>query len=448
MPERHILHIDMDAFFASVEQAANPRLRGKPVIVGGNRSYRSVVATASYEARAFGVKTGMPLGEGLRLCPQAILIPGDTAKYADTARRIFTLLNDLSPAVEVFSIDEAFIDLTHVHGPLSPPAPPMGLPRRPTFGGCPGSVADPVEAAYLMKAMIRHHFKLTASVGIGPNKLIAKLASGLKKPDGLVWIPQAQVQAALENLPVDELCGIGPRTKGHLLNLGVTTCGGLAQIPIRLLHQKFGIIWGDLLHKMSQGVSESPVVPYTQAPEAKSMGHSHTLNHDARDREDIETTIQMLAEKVGRRLRRDKMQGKVVTLVVRLAGFETFVRQEVQPAPIDSGAAITQAAMAIFDDMGWRGRPVRMLGVSAGALTARGVRQLELFEEERGERRLIEALDRIRDKYGERAIAPATLAYSQVWDDHYALKGHGRLTPRAVIRESPPEADPLLRGES
>jgi DNA polymerase IV len=408
MDERHILHIDMDAFFASVEQSANPFLRGKPVIVGGNRTLRSIVATASYEARAFGIRTGMPLGQAFRLCPHAILVMGDTSKYADTSRRIFTFLNEISPLVEIFSIDEAFLDLT---------------PR-----GC--LIRDPIEAAYLIKSMIRFDFHFTCSIGIGPNKLIAKLASEMEKPDGLVWIRKKEVQGVLEKLPVDKLCGIGPHLKKRLAHIGITTCGKLRRISLKTLTKRFGIMGGRRLYQMGRGISESSVMPFFSEPLAKSMGHVHTLSHDTSDRENIETVLLMLCEKVARRLREKNFQGRVVTFVIRFSDFETLSRQHAQPHLIDRADEILKAALKIFSEMGCDHRAVRMLGVSVSNLV-QGARQLDLLEEDQSKRRLTETLDEINDKYGEFTMAPAAITRSRAYEPHYdALKTKGKLTHR------------------
>ena len=200
--ERQILHLDMNAFFASVEQKTNPALRGKPVFVCGNRHSRTVVATASYEARSYGVKTGMPLAQALRLCPNAILVEGTPDKYAYTFRQVATMMERYSPDLEVYSIDEAFVDITQT---------------AERFGGA-------LRIAYALHAQIQEEHDLPCSIGIGPNKLLAQLASGLKKPNGITHIAQHDVQTVLETLPIEELCGIGHALKASLNEWGITTC--------------------------------------------------------------------------------------------------------------------------------------------------------------------------------------------------------------------------------
>jgi DNA polymerase IV len=234
MKDRIILHLDMNAFFASVEQQANPGLRGKPIAVIGSNG-RTVITTASYEARKFGVKTGMAIWEARRQCPQIILVVGDNCKYTYTSSRIFKMMLDYTPLVEVFSIDEAFLDVTH---------------SLKIFG-------SPERIAYLLKARIKQSFGLTCSIGIGPNKLLAKLASDMKKPDGLTIIRPDEVLQVIDPLPIKDLCGIGSRTERHLNLLGIKTCGDLGRFPVDILKRKFGVT-GQHLHDMGRVLTIAP----------------------------------------------------------------------------------------------------------------------------------------------------------------------------------------------
>ncbi len=298
---RVVMHIDQNAFFASVEQQTNPELQCKPIaVVGGNG--RTVITTASYEARKFGVKTGMAIWEGKRHCPQLIIVVGDNKKYTYTSSRIVEMMRDYTPQVEVYSIDEAWLDVTHS---LS------------IFG-------TPERIAYLLKARIRESFGITCSVGIAPNKLLAKLASDLQKPDGLTTIKPEDVKRVLEHMPIKELCGIGKKMERHLNMMSIYTCGELGRCDEARLTRKFGII-GTRLKQMGQGIDDSPVTPTEEDDEVKSVGHSMTLRHDVERREDILKYLLQLSEMVGRRARRYGVSGKTVTLNVRFADFyQTF----------------------------------------------------------------------------------------------------------------------------
>jgi DNA polymerase-4 len=380
---RIILHIDMDAFFASVEQLVNPALRGKPVVVCGANA-RTVVLTASYEARAFGVKTGMTLPEAMVLCPDLIVVEGRHERYTDINQRLLAIYQDYTPLVEVFSIDEAFLDLTGS----------LGL-----FGS-----AETIAKA--VKHRIRRELGLTASVGIAPNKLLAKLASGLKKPDGLVLLEPEDIPLLLSNLPVDELCGIGPALTQKLSTLGITTCGELGRAPMELLMHHFGVL-GRRLSDMGRGRDDSPVVAVEAEPDAKSIGHSMTLERDVSNRESLEIYLLQLSEMVGRRLRRAGLYGRTVALTLRYADFSTITRQRRQKQPIHDDLEIFQAAREIFRGLRLS-QAVRLVGVTASDLS-KDPGQLPLFEETLRRRRLTAAMDIINDRYGEWTVLWGTL---------------------------------------
>ncbi len=372
---RIIMHIDMNAFFASVEQQSNPELRGKPIAVIGSAK-RTVVTTSSYEARAFGVKTGMTTWEARQRCPHIIFVVGDNRKYTWTSTQIVKLMMQFTPLAEVFSIDEAFLDVTAS----------MSL-----YG-------SPERIAHLLKAEIRHHFGITCSIGIAPNKLLAKLASDMKKPDGLTVIEPGNVARILEHLPVKELCGIGRKMEQQLLMMGIRTCGELGRCDVRLLEKKFGVV-GQRLQRMGRGIDDSPVIPEEEAAEVKSVGHSTTLKQDLTERDDILKVLLQLAEMVGRRARRYGVAGRTVHLTVRYADFTTFEKQEVQPAPLSDSREIYRAAVRILDDTPLT-QAVRLLGVRISGLRPAG-EQLPLFREERTSLRLTEAMDVVNNRHGD-----------------------------------------------
>ncbi len=381
--QRTIMHIDMNAFFASVEQQSNPKLRGRPVAVVGSQQ-RTIILTASYEARKYGVKTGMRLGEARQRCPQLELIPANNRLYTHVSSQIIKTFQDYTPLVEVFSVDEAFLD---VSGSLD------------FFGGAR-------RIAYLIKSRLKVHLGLTCSIGIAPNKLLAKLASDMEKPDGLTPIRPDQVSSTLEDLPIGEICGIGRKTENKLHQLGIFTCGQLGRSSVAQLKARFGVI-GERLVLMGRGIDDSPVVPPGQEPEVKTVGHSMTLQRDIESREEIARFLLQLAEMVGRRARRYQVTGRTVTLTVRYVDFVTFSRQQVQPELICRSEEIYRAALKILDGL-LLTQPIRLLGLRLSKLQHRD-RQLLLLPEERRSQQLTESLDLVNDRYGEFAVMSGSL---------------------------------------
>ena len=370
-----ILHVDMNAFFAAVEQQSNPALRGHPVAVTGSEK-RSIILTATYEARAFGVKTGMTHYEAFERCPQLTLVPANNRLYTHVSSQIMAMLKNYTPLVEVFSVDEAFLDIS---GSLT------------LFGSAE-------RIAYLIKSRIKARFGITCSIGIAPNKLLAKLASEQKKPDGLtVYLPE-DVPRVLETMPIQELCGIGRRLGHQLQTLGIMTCGDLRRYPVEILRRKYGII-GDRLNAMARGIDPSPVIPDEESAPVKSVGHSRTLRDDLEDREAICAFLLQLSEMVGRRARRYRVSGRVVTLTLRYADFTTMSRQQIQPGYLDSSEDIYHASVRILDELCLE-QPVRLLGVRLSSLRT-NVGQLPLFAEERRRYLLTEARDSANDRFGE-----------------------------------------------
>ncbi len=398
--DRTIMHIDMNAFFASVEQQANPALRGKPIAVIGSAK-RTVITTSSYEARAFGVRTGMTTWEARQKCPHLIFVTGDNRKYTHTSAQIVKLMLQFTPLVEIFSIDEAFLDVT----------------------GSLGMFGTAERIAFLLKAQIRHHFGITCSIGIAPNKLLAKLASEMRKPDGLTVIAPEDVAQILEKVPVKDLCGVGTKTARQLELYGIKTCGELGRFPVNVLRKRFGVV-GERLSLMGRGIDGAPVVPAEEAEEVKSVGHSMTLENDIEERQDILKFLLQLSEMVGRRARRYNVRGKTVTLSIRYADFDTWLgKQETLPCYINQSADIYQSAAEILDTLVLT-QPVRLLGVRLSNLQY-GSGQLPLFAEERKKALLVHAMDEVNDRYGDFSITFGSL----LDEEKGAAKGSRVISP-------------------
>jgi len=389
---RTILHVDMNAFFAAVEQQSNPALRGRPIAVTGSEQ-RTVILTASYEARAFGVRTGMTRAEAFERCPQLTLVPASNRIYTHVSTEIMGLLHDYTPLVEVFSVDEAFLD---IGGSLR------------LFGGAE-------RIAYLIKSRIKARYGITCSVGVAPNKLLAKLASEQRKPDGLTVFRPEDIPALLEPMPIGELCGIGRRLGRQLQAFGIFTCGQLGRFPLAILRKKYGVI-GDRLHNMARGIDPSPVLPAAESAPVKSVGHSRTLRRDLEGRAAMCAFLLQLAEMVGRRARRYRVAGKVVTLTVRYADFTTCSRQQIQADYLDGSEEIYRAAVRILDGMALD-QPVRLLGVRLSGLRFQ-TRQLPLFPAERRRYLLTEARDCVNDRYGDFTLMAGSLLEQEEKGSH------------------------------
>lgn len=385
-PNRTILHVDLDAFFAAVEQRDHPELRGRPVIVGGRPTDRGVVSAASYEARAFGVHSAMPLRTAAALCPNGVFLPVRGAVYAAVSREVMAILRRYTPLVEPVSIDEAFLDVTAS----------LAL-----FGS--GEVI-----ARRIKAAIRAETKLTASVGAATSKLVAKIASDLRKPDGLVVVPPGEEAAFLAPLPVERLWGVGPRTAAVLREVGVRTIGDLTRLPDALLERRLGR-HGPILRQRALGIDPEPVVP-SRPP--KSIGHEHTFDVDTADPEVIEATLLALAEGVAGRLRASGRRAGTIAVKIRDAQFRTITRQAHLAEATDLAEPIWRAALALVRPE-VRGVRVRLLGISAEQLEA--ATQLGLFDAPLERRRRLErAADELRRRFGRRAVIRARLLESDV----------------------------------
>lgn len=369
-----IICIDMDAFFASVEQQANPHLRGKPIAVVGAGA-RTVITTASYEARKFGVKTGMNIYEAKKACPHLIFVTGDNEKYTHTCKELTKIYAQFTPDMEVYSIDEAFLDITTTHH---------------LFGG-------PEAIGALIKKIIKHRFGINCTVGIGPNILIAKLASDISKPDGLRWIRPEDVPDVLERLPVKELWGIGSRITERLAALGIKTCGELGRASASLLRNRFGII-GESLKLMGMGICSRPVVSEDEEP--KSIGHSMTLPKNIGDRDEIKAYILKLSEMVGRRARRYRYSGRKVSLTLRYPDFETFTKQTTLSQYANDTHIIYKSAADMLGKIRLKDK-IRLIGVCLSNITMDEPHQPSLFEDERRRKELLNIMDAINDRYGD-----------------------------------------------
>jgi len=376
-----ILLVDMDSFFASVEQAHHPQLRGKPVVVCGDPSRRGVITAASYEARPFGLRAGMALQEARRLCPHAEYVEGNPDKYVAVSLQLLDLYVTFTPDVEPFSVDEAFV----------------GLPRT--------TLDQATRTAREIQRSIAERFDLGASIGIGPNKLIAKMASGVHKPRGLTPFDPEAYCAHFWPQPVQELWGVGPQLAVRMRSLGITTVGELAHAPAEILEGAFGVI-GPQLRDAARGHDETPLIPYHQGVPAKSMGHEVTLSRDSADRERLLGIVLRLSDQVARRLRTEGYVGRVVALKWRNHRFETRIRQRALGEHTDDHARVFAVARALFEAL-WDGKPVRLLGVSVSSLERSASVQAELFEQGRRTHDLRRALDRVRDKLGEASVVPA-----------------------------------------
>lgn len=378
-----ILHVDMDAFFASVEQESNPILMGKPILVVADSRRRSVVMTASYEARAFGVKTGMNLYDARRFCPQALVVEGNSAKYMAATAKIMEALESLTDRFEMNSCDEAYLDVT---GSLK------------CFG------TDAQGLARLLKARIKGMTGLPCSVGVAPNKLLAKLGSDMHKPDGLTVIEPEDVESVMARTPVEDLCGIGIKLKIRLQELGIRTCKELGDADIGELCRHFGF-WAYHLKRMGQGRDESAVRRPGEEDDEKSMGHSTTFPKDTSDMDVLISYLLLLSEKVAFRMRKRGLEGRTVSLVIRYKDFTTFSREHRGGTFTDDGFEIYRAALKIMRTVELE-QPVRLLGVTVSGL-APLQRQEFLFEAMGRKRKVNQAVDDINKKFGRLAIRPA-----------------------------------------
>jgi DNA polymerase-4 len=380
-----VLHVDMDAFYASVEVRRRPELRGLPVIVGGAGG-RGVVTSATYEARRFGVHSAMPMTRAKRLCPDGIVVPPDFEAYAATSRAVMEVFRSVTPLVEPISLDEAFLDVTGAVRRLGPPA----------------------RIGELIRARILDEQRITCSVGVASTKFVAKLASARCKPDGLLVVPEDGVLDFLHPLPVAALWGVGQRTEEVLVRLGLRTVGDIADTPLTALQDALGPAAGGHLHALAWGRDERSVVPHE--PD-KSIGAEETFAKDIGDPGAIHRELLRLAERTAARLRDAGHAGRTVSIKVRYADFTTLTRARTLPAPTDIGQVIYATARALYDALNIAGRPLRLVGVRVEQLVpaAAQPRQLVLGAAETGWREAEQAVDRAVRRFGSGAVRPATL---------------------------------------
>lgn len=387
---RKIIHLDMDAFFAAIEQRDHPEYKGKPVIVGGPPNSRGVVSTCSYEARVYGVHSAMPLREAGRRCPQGIFLPGRMSRYQEVSAALMNILRNYTPLVEQLSCDEAFMDVT-------------GSER--LFG--------PVEKiARMMVLRIEEELGLSASVGIAPNKFLAKIASDLQKPKGFVRIKAGEERSFLAPLPIAKLWGVGPKTGEQLKKMGLHTIGDLQNQPVEVMRRSLGE-FGEHVHRLALGIDHRPVTP---GVEVKRVGHETTFQTDTDNRDYLEGVLLGLCEQVARRLRRKALIGRVITLKIRDTDFKTITRRTTLYQPTDFEEVIFKTARQLAEENEWGRKPVRLIGVSVSGLQKSGTEQAPLFTEleQKDLHRLHQTLDRIKDRFGEKAIMRGRLMKKKV----------------------------------
>lgn len=400
---RQIIHIDMDAFFASIEQRDAPELRGKPVLVGGGER-RGVVAAASYEARPFGVHSAMPMAQAMRRCPQAIVVPPRRRAYEEASAQIFAVFRRFTPLVEGLSVDEAFLDVTG---------------SRSLFG-------DGATIAARIRKEILAETDLTASAGVAPNKFVAKIASDQDKPDGLTVVRDGEVFAFLEPLPIERMWGVGPKAAERLRHLGYDTLGDLARADEATLERHLGS-WGREVKRLAQGLDEREVEPDR---EAKSVGAEETYDEDLTSRAEIEKTLLRHASRIARRLLEGGISAGRVTVKIKYADFTLKTRQLRLSEPVDDAGSLYAAARSLLDRFPLAGRAVRLTGVSAGDLRE-GPPPRTLFSDEgKDKRRAVEsAMAKLRARFGE----DVSLTRADLLD------APGRTDPGIPRRMKPPE---------
>ena len=384
---RTIFHLDMDAFFVSVEELFDPSLKGKPVVVGGAPDQRGVVSAASYAARKFGVHSALPLRTAYKLCPQAIFVEGHPHRYREYSQKVFDVLNGFTPKVEMASIDEAYLDLTgtsRLHGP-------------------------PLRAAHTLHERVKQETGLCCSIGIATSKLVAKVSSDAAKPNGILWVQPGLEASFLAPLDVRKIPGVGKVMEKGLNAQGIRTVGDLARLDVGVLERRFGK-WGLALAGKAQGHDAGAWFDgeIGDGEDPKSISHEHTYNEDTKDFARLEATIAHLSEKVARRLREHGLFARTIQIKLRYSDFSTFTRARTLDHATQLDSEILDQARWLFQK-NWTGAEVRLIGVHAGSLdTAEG--QLNLLDGDKKERwrKAMAAVDRMRDKFGESSVALAT----------------------------------------
>lgn len=384
MTERYIMHIDMDAFFAAVEQHDDPTLKGRPVVIGSDPKGgkgRGVVSTCSYEARAFGIRSAMPISEAYRRCSHAVFLRGDIKKYAQVSQDIMAVLYDFTPDIEPISIDEAFCDITaswHLFG-------------------------SPQETCMKIKKRIVDEVGLTSSIGLAPIKMAAKIASDMKKPDGFVQVAQGQVKEFLAPLPIRVMWGVGPKAEQTLQRLGIRTIGALAAYNVTVLEQSLGAhaihLW-----QLANGIDERDVAP---CDSVQSVSNEYTFEQDVPATDEVESTLLFLSEKVSRRLRKQALKGKTVTLKIRFSDFKTYSRSETLAETTNFCGVIYNTVKTLYHEFQDPRKYVRLVGVKVSRFADTKVQAMMLWPEHGQQEAKHVVMDKIKDKYGESAICHA-----------------------------------------
>jgi DNA polymerase-4 len=385
---RTIFHVDMDAFFVSVEELFDPTLKGKPVVVGGQRHERGVVSAASYTARKFGVHSAMPLRTAAKLCPQAIFVDGHPERYRECSEKVYEVLGSFSPQLEMASIDEAYLDMTgtaRLHGP-------------------------PLKAAHALHQRMKAETQLNCSVGIGASRLIAKVSSAQAKPNGVLFIVPGEEAKFLAPLDVREIPGVGKVMESHLHALGIKKVGDLSRLEESELEGRFGK-WGLALAGKARGEDAGGWFDNEVGAdlEAKSISHEHTYNEDTAEVAQLESTLMRLSEMVGRRLRESNFHARTIQLKLRYKDFTTITRAHTLASPTQLDTEIFEQARALFRKNWKKGIPVRLLGVHASSFTAQAG-QINLLKGSQQQRwkDALAAADRLRDKFGESSVSLAS----------------------------------------
>ena len=384
---RTIFHVDMDAFFVSVEELFDPSLKGKHVVVGGAADQRGVVSAASYAARKYGVHSAMPLRTAARLCPHAVFVPGQPVRYREYSRKVYDVLNRFSPRVEMASIDEAYLDLTGTARLLGPP----------------------LRAAQSLHDEVKRETGLNCSIGIATSRLVAKVGSDAAKPNGMIWVPPGQEAGFLGPLPVRRIPGVGKKTEERLATYGVHFVGDLARIEEKFLEELMGK-WGLALAGKAHGLDAGGYFNHDVAEESdpKSISHEHTFDKDSADPELLESTLAKLSQMVGRRLREHDMHARTVSIKLRYSDFTTLTRAHTLEAPTQIDIELIEHSRLLFRK-NWNGSAVRLLGVQTSGLTHQEG-QLSLLEPEKSRkwRTALGAVDKLRDRFGEKSVSVAS----------------------------------------
>jgi DNA polymerase IV len=381
-------HVDMDAFFVSVEELYDPSLKGKPVVVGGRAQDRGVVSAASYAARKFGVHSAMPLRTAYKLCPQAIFVEGHPDRYREYSQRVYDVLTGFSPLVEMASVDEAYVDITGTERLYGPP----------------------LKAGHILHERIKTATSLNCSIGIARSRLVAKISSDQAKPNGVLWILPGQEAPFLAPLDVRRVPGVGKVTEKNLHLCGIRKVGDLARLDDKFLEKRFGK-WGLALAGKSRGLDAGgwfdTDIGEDEGP--KSISHEHTFGEDTSDTDRLESTLARLSEMVGRRMREHKLEARTIQLKLRYSDFTTLTRAHSVPRATDIDTEIFEEVRELFRRNWKRGVPVRLLGVHVSGW-AKGGEQMDLLNEERHEKwkHTMAAADRVRDRFGESAVSLGT----------------------------------------